>query len=68
MIVCDGTADADERLKRVLNNDPGLGVLRHADVDLRLAVELTKGISHLEKLSQRKQSMIYRYALDIWDC
>ncbi|HET9825210.1 MAG TPA: urocanate hydratase [Chitinophagaceae bacterium] len=31
VIVCDGTTDADERLKRVLRNDPGIGVIRHAD-------------------------------------
>jgi urocanate hydratase len=31
VIVADGTTDANERLKRVLRNDPGLGVIRHAD-------------------------------------
>ncbi len=31
VIVCDGSADADERLRRVLTNDPGTGVMRHAD-------------------------------------
>jgi len=31
VIVCDGTAAADERLRRVLMNDPGTGVMRHAD-------------------------------------
>ncbi len=31
VIVADGSADADERLARVLTNDPALGVLRHAD-------------------------------------
>ncbi len=31
VIVCDGTAAADERLRRVLMNDPGSGVMRHAD-------------------------------------
>jgi urocanate hydratase len=31
VIVADGTSDADERLERVLNVDPGIGVLRHAD-------------------------------------
>ena len=31
VIVCDGSADADERLQRVLTNDPGTGVMRHAD-------------------------------------
>jgi urocanate hydratase len=31
VIVADGSADADRRLGRVLNNDPGLGVARHVD-------------------------------------
>jgi urocanate hydratase len=31
VIVADGSADADERLARVLTCDPGLGVVRHAD-------------------------------------
>jgi len=31
VVVCDGTAEADERLARVLTYDPGMGVIRHAD-------------------------------------
>ncbi len=31
VIVCDGTAEADARIARVLWNDPGSGVMRHAD-------------------------------------
>jgi urocanate hydratase len=31
VIVADGSADADERLERVLTCDPGLGIVRHAD-------------------------------------
>jgi urocanate hydratase len=31
VVVADGTDEADRRLGRVLNNDPGLGVARHAD-------------------------------------
>jgi urocanate hydratase len=31
VIVADGTADADRRIGRVLHNDPGIGVARHAD-------------------------------------
>jgi len=42
VIVCDGTTDADERLKRVLRNDPGLGVIRHADAGYELAKEVAK--------------------------
>jgi urocanate hydratase len=29
--VADGTADAAERLERVLTTDPGTGVMRHVD-------------------------------------
>jgi urocanate hydratase len=31
VIVADGTREADEKLARVLTNDPGIGVARHAD-------------------------------------
>ncbi len=31
VIVCDGSLEADDRLRRVLTNDPGTGVMRHAD-------------------------------------
>jgi urocanate hydratase len=31
VIVADGTQEAEERLKRVLHNDPAMGVLRHTD-------------------------------------
>src|SRR6201995_2806942 len=31
VIVCDGTPDAARRIARVLRNDPGTGVMRHAD-------------------------------------
>jgi urocanate hydratase len=31
VVVADGTPEADERLRRVLTNDPASGVMRHAD-------------------------------------
>ncbi|GBD32907.1 MAG: urocanate hydratase [Gemmatimonadales bacterium] len=31
VIVADGTAGAERRLERVLTNDPGIGIIRHAD-------------------------------------
>ena len=31
VVVADGTPDAERRLRRVLTNDPGTGVMRHAD-------------------------------------
>jgi len=31
VIVCDGSKEMDERIARVLLNDPGIGICRHAD-------------------------------------
>jgi urocanate hydratase len=42
VIVCDGSADAARRLERVLTNDPGTGVMRHADAGYESAVECAK--------------------------
>jgi urocanate hydratase len=42
VIVCDGTKEADRRLERVLTNDPGTGVMRHADAGYELAIECAK--------------------------
>jgi len=39
VIVADGTEDAAKRLSRVLRNDPGIGVIRHADAGYELAKE-----------------------------
>jgi len=39
VIVADGTPEAENRLRRVLRNDPGLGVIRHADAGYELAIE-----------------------------
>jgi urocanate hydratase len=39
VIVADGSEDMDERLSRVLTNDPGIGVARHADAGYEEAVE-----------------------------
>ncbi len=36
--VADGSSDADERLARVLRNDPGTGVMRHADAGYEHAI------------------------------
>ena len=38
-IVADGNAATAERLKRVLDGDPGIGVLRHADAGYDIAIE-----------------------------
>lgn len=37
VIVADGTSDADERLSRVLNSDPAMGVFRHVDAGYEIA-------------------------------
>ena len=42
VIVCDGTAAADERIARVLWNDPGTGVMRHADAGYDIAIACAK--------------------------
>ena len=42
VIVCDGTAEADARLARVLWNDPASGVMRHADAGYELAVQTAR--------------------------
>lgn len=40
--VADGSADAEWRLERVLNTDPGIGVARHADAGYEVAVETAR--------------------------
>ncbi|MBC7949569.1 MAG: urocanate hydratase [Chitinophagaceae bacterium] len=42
VIVADGTEDAEQRLKRVLRNDPGMGVIRHADAGYETAAKTAK--------------------------
>lgn len=39
VIVADGSADAAARLSRVLRNDPGMGVIRHADAGYDEAIQ-----------------------------
>lgn len=40
--VADGTEMADRRLQRVLTNDPGTGVMRHADAGYELAEQVAR--------------------------
>jgi urocanate hydratase len=42
VIVADGTPEMRERLQRVLTNDPGMGVARHADAGYAEAVETAR--------------------------
>jgi len=47
VIVADGTPEMRERLERVLTNDPGIGVARHADAGYEIAIDTAaeKGIT-----------------------
>ena len=42
VIVADGTREADEKLRRVLTCDPGLGVVRHADAGYPDAIDTAR--------------------------
>lgn len=42
VICADGTSEMEERLKAVLTNDPGLGILRHADAGYQYAKNKAK--------------------------
>ena len=42
VIVAEGSKGAAARLERVLTNDPGIGVVRHADAGYELAVETAR--------------------------
>jgi len=42
VIVADGEKETDLRLERVLTNDPGIGVVRHADAGYDIAIRTAK--------------------------
>ena len=42
VIVADGTDEAARRLERVLWNDPGTGVMRHADAGYEIAIDCAR--------------------------
>jgi urocanate hydratase len=42
VIVADGTPEADARLKRVLTNDPLMGIFRHVDAGYDAAIQCAK--------------------------
>jgi urocanate hydratase len=52
VIVADGTDEAAKKLSRVLRNDPGLGVIRHADAGYDVAKDYARkfGLDIQEKL------------------
>jgi urocanate hydratase len=47
VVVADGSAEAEQRLERVLTTDPGTGVMRHVDAGYEKAIETarTRGVS-----------------------
>ena len=42
VIVADGTHEREERLKRVLTVDPGIGIARHVDAGYKIAMDTAK--------------------------
>jgi urocanate hydratase len=52
VIVADGTPEAASRLSRVLRNDPGIGVIRHADAGYDVAKDTARkhGLDLQERL------------------
>ena len=38
VICADGTPEMEKRIMRVLSNDPGVGILRHADAGYEVAI------------------------------
>ncbi|GMU51104.1 MAG: urocanate hydratase [Candidatus Xenobia bacterium] len=42
VVVADGSAEAEQRLRMVLNSDPAMGVLRHADAGYERALEVAR--------------------------
>ena len=54
VIVADGTDAAADRLSRVLRNDPGMGVIRHADAGYDVAKDTERkfGLSIKERLTE----------------
>ncbi len=52
VIVADGTSAAERRLRRVLHNDPAMGVIRHADAGYDIALDTARqhGLDLQERL------------------
>ncbi len=58
VIVADGTDEAASKLSRVLRNDPGLGVIRHADAGYDVAKDYSRkfGLDIKERLASSQPS------------
>jgi urocanate hydratase len=55
VIVADGTEAADRRLARVLRNDPGIGVIRHADA----GYDIAKDVARKHRLDLKEKLAIF---------
>jgi urocanate hydratase len=44
VVVAEGTPESRERVERVLTNDPGTGVLRHADAGYDIALDTARNV------------------------
>jgi urocanate hydratase len=42
VVVADGSDEAARKLERVLTNDPGTGVIRHADAGYERALDVAR--------------------------
>lgn len=42
VIVADGSDEAEERLRRTLTSDPGMGIIRHVDAGYDIAIDVAK--------------------------
>ena len=42
VVVADGSDQAERKLERVLTNDPGTGVMRHADAGYDRAIDVAR--------------------------
>lgn len=42
VVICDGTKETDERIKKVFTADPGLGIARHVDAGYEEAIQIAK--------------------------
>jgi len=57
VIVCDGTPEADERIKRVLTNDPMMGIFRHADAGYEIARQCADAPGSGVKIPMREEGI-----------
>lgn len=54
VVVCDGSREMDGRIERVLTNDPGTGIMRHADAGYEEAIAVAKAHNlHIPMLRQK---------------